>query len=344
MYRNNDGKLCGPDRQPLTGTTRDELLWFLRTEYEGQHRANIPYSATTYAYRPSVRDVAAAHGFPDIPIYHWIDACNKSVPVYVIPGRRWLLLRVVLHNYIYRRWFRPYRSEIDHGRFICKFIYPHHLPDEPTTSMLTIRAIISLNQAICNKFEAQRSSYAEERCSDTRWVESDYIEGSLDHHILHPLFQALLIVVSGEKYNKETSETVGNLPVYLVRTGVEEGLSAPISFESISFKIISHLKPGSVVQVTAETAIDFVKGLEAREAAAFGLRPDPVADWEPQAHMIEDWKLTGETEPLVGPNSRWVNTEKHPDWTGSGERNDSGLMTRFEEQAFRLEAMREAGM
>ncbi|KAL5095164.1 hypothetical protein Trisim1_003774 [Trichoderma cf. simile WF8] len=344
MYRNNDGKLCDPDtRQPLTGTTRDELLWFLRTEYEGQHRANIPYSATTYTYRPSVRDVVA-NDLPDIPLYHWIDACNKSVPVYIIPGRRWLLLRVVLHNYIYRRWFRPYRSEIDHGRFICKFIYPHNLPEEPTTSMLTIRDIISLNQAFCNKFEAQRSIYAEERCSDTRWVESDYIDGCLDHHILQPLFRALLIVVSDEKYNKETSENVGNLPVYLVRTGVEEGLSGPISFESISAKIISHLKPGRVVQVTVETAIDFVKELEAREAAAFGLRPDPVADWVPSGQMIEDWKLTGKTESLVGPNSQWVNIEKYPKWTGSGERNDSGLMARFEEQAFRLEAMREAGM
>ncbi|KAL7910245.1 hypothetical protein GGI35DRAFT_360492 [Trichoderma velutinum] len=343
MYRNNDGKLCGPDRQPLTGVTRDELLWFLRTEYEGQHRANIPYSATTYAYRPSVRDVAS-NDFPDIPIYHWIDACNKSVPVYIIPGRKWLLLRVVLHNYIYRRWLCPYRSEIDYGRFICKFIYPHNLPDEPTTSLLTIRDIISLNQSICTKFEAQRRVYAEERCSDTRWVESDYIEGSLDHRILQPLFQALLIVVSGEGYNKETSETVGDLPVYLVRTGVEAGLSAPISFEPISAKIISHMKPGCVVQVTVETAIDFVKGLEAREAAAFGLRPDPATDWEPPEQMIEDWKLTGETESLVGPNSQWVNIEKYLQWTGSGERNDSGLMARFEEQAFRLEAMREAGM
>lgn len=93
-----------------------------------------------------------------------------------------------------------------------------------------------------------------------------------------------------------------------------------------------------------ETAIDFVKELEAREAAAFGLRPDPVADWELSKHMNEDWKLTGETEPLAGPNSQWVNIDKYPNWTGSGERNDSGLMTRFEEQALRLEAMREAGM
>ncbi|KAL6697433.1 hypothetical protein J3F84DRAFT_407087 [Trichoderma pleuroticola] len=77
--------------------------------------------------------------------------------------------------------------------------------------------------------------------------------------------------------------------------------------------------------------------LEAREAAAFGLRPNPVADWEPYEDEIEAWKSIGETEPLVGPNSQWVDSKKYPQWTGEGERCDSVKMAQLEELQFRLQ-------
>lgn len=51
------------------------------------------------------------------------------------------------------------------------------------------------------------------------------------------------------------------------------------------------------VKTTLETAVDFVMGLEAREAAAFGLQPDPVASWKP---LGDDEML------LTGPSSRFV--------------------------------------
>ncbi|PNP58896.1 hypothetical protein THARTR1_01144 [Trichoderma harzianum] len=330
------GQLCGPDGQSLTGVTRDEFLWYLRTEREERHRWATRDPAVLYTYTAPVYDAAAANWLPDLPSYHWLDTCNKSVPVYMLPGERSGLLRVVLHNYIYRRWFRPYRSEIDYNRFICKFIYPQPQDYGETISLPMVHDIISINQAICAKVEAQRSVFMEEYNSYGRFqFQPRGISPAC--YILQPLFRALLILVSDKKYNKETSKTVGSLPVYLVRTGIEEGLSAPISFEPIATKILSHSEPGRAIEVTVETAIDFAMELEAREAAAFGLRPNPVTDWEPYEDEIEAWKSMGETEPLVGPNSQWVDSEKYPQWTGEGERCDSVKMVRLEEQQFRLQ-------
>ncbi|PKK47853.1 hypothetical protein CI102_8171 [Trichoderma harzianum] len=284
-----------------------------------------------------------AANLPDIPTYHWIDICNKSVPVYILPGKRWLLLRIVLHNYIYRRWFRPYRSEIDFLRFIYKFIIPQDLPDNTTVSLSTVDTIISLSKAVIARFEAHRIVKVEKRAASQNFCSISWSDPvNLDFYILQPLFRALVIIVSDEKYNKEPSTALGDLPVYLARTGVEEELSAPISFEPLAAKIICHIEPGRVIQVTLETAIDFAIGLEAREAAAFGLRPDPATDWKPDEDMLEAWRSIGETEPLVGPNSQWVDDKIYSEWSGRGKWNEASLMPRYEKTAFWMEGHREA--
>lgn len=348
MHRGRDGLLRdgqgwqGREANLISEFSRDDLLWLLRTDQEGSHRYKIHTVVAIPPYEPSVRD-AAANCLPNIPTYHWIDICNKSVPVYILPGKRWLLLRVVLHNYIYRRWFRPYRSEIDFMRFICKFVIPQDLPDNTKVSLSTVDTIISLSKAVIAKFEAQRIIEVEERAATPNWCSISWSSPkNLDPYILQPLFRALVIIVSDEKYNKEPSTALGNLPVYLARTGVEEELSAPISFESLAAKIICHIEPRRVIQVTLETAIDFVIGLEAREAAAFGLRPDPATDWKPDEDMLEAWRSIGETESLVGPNSQWVDDKKYPEWSGRGKWNEASLMPRYEKTAFWMEGHREA--
>lgn len=96
--------------------------------------------------------------------------------------------------------------------------------------------------------------------------------------ILQPLFLALAIVIRGEPFNAQMSD-IGQLSALVICTGVEEGLSAPISFDPIAHQIsaFSHGSHSSTAVETAlDTAVDFVMGLEEREVAAFGLRPDPV--------------------------------------------------------------------
>lgn len=312
--------------------SRDELLWDWRTSLEGGHRHITHLHAVQIAYRPSVQDINC---LPEMDTHEFFDTCNKSVPVYLltIPQRR--LLATVLHNYIYRRWFRPYRSEIEHQRFICKTITPKDLPDEPTPSPSTIETLAAMNGAICAEAEARRRSYVQHLASGVADLHAHVIK---DHrlHILQPLFRALIIIVCSQSYKNEDSKTIGRLPVLLVRKGVEDGLSAPITFESIIDKIDEYAgEDGDAVRTTLETAIDFVMCLEARKAAVFGLQPDPVITYKsfPVTALTLESLRSG--MPLIGRSSQFVDREEFPLWSGDGEHSDSYIMATHEKREFR---------
>ncbi|KAK3983835.1 hypothetical protein QBC44DRAFT_390819, partial [Cladorrhinum sp. PSN332] len=121
--------------------------------------------------------------------------------------------------------------------------------------------------------------------------------------------------------------TVGELPVFLVRTGVQEGLSGPISFDSISkfthpdFKIND-----KIIKTDLETAIDFVLCLEAREAAAYGLQPDTLEVWNSERASLSQFYPLGPGEALVGPSSRWEDMANFPWWEGEADGRDNGWM------------------
>lgn len=324
-----------PHRRSIGELTRDEILWDFRTALEAGHRHDIHLRGVMLTYMPSVRDV---NRLPEMTVSDFLDTCNKSVPIYIRRGPQWRLLSTVLHNYIYRRWFRPYRNEIERERFICKFITPKDLVDEASPSQSTIDSIASMNRAICAEVEARRRIYDEQLASGDEEVMD------CKFHVLQPLFRALLIIISSKIYNNEDSETVGRLPVFLVCTGVEDGLSAPITFEPIADKIDGYVaETRSAVKTTLETAIDFVMDLEAREAAVFGLQPNPIAAWNPNKVIEACWRKLGGSEPLIGPSSLFVDTEKYPQWSGEGERYDSWIMAEHERRAFRFEAKRIAG-
>ncbi|KAK2612589.1 hypothetical protein QQS21_001360 [Conoideocrella luteorostrata] len=313
--------------------TADQLLWYERTDEEGSHRHCIHLHAVMLTYEPSMKN---ATNLPAMSISQFVDTCNKSIPIYIIPCPKVQILKIVLHNYIYRRWFRPYKSEIDCARFICKFITPQDLPKEVSPSQSTINGLVSLNMAICNGVDAQRNNYRAQR-ENSKALDDRRINP--DVRILQPLFRALLLIISGEKYCDEDSKTVGGLQVCLVQTGLKDGLSDPITFDSIpDDKILRRLESVGAggIETTLETAIDFVIDLEAREVAAFGLQPDPVAIWEPLELSPETWR---EKEPPVGPSSRFVDTSKYTKWTGGGEHYENRVMPVFEQRAFRHYAL-----
>lgn len=52
-------------------------------------------------------------------------------------------------------------------------------------------------------------------------------------------------------------------------------------------------------------------GLEARENRAFGLQPDPVASWDPDA-CLNRWRDIMPYDQLIGPTTRFVDVEKNP--------------------------------
>ncbi len=328
------------NREPRT---RDELLFLWRTGKEASHRHFTHLYAIQLTYMPSVLNIDQ---FPAMSVTDFIDTCNKSVPIYIIPSPNGLLLRMVLHNFIYRRWFRPYRSEIERLQFICKFIAPDGLA-ELTPSQATINTLLSLNRAICAEVETRRQAYKNEiELSSINQTALSLTLAEVKNHelyVLQPLFRAMMIVTCSYDYHNEGSNSVGKLPVFLVRTGIEEGLSGPITFDSIQGNICHGLgdNNGDAVETTLEVAIDFVLALEAREAAVFGLHPDPAAVWEADEDRLGVLREVG--GDVVGPSSNFVDEDKYPQWQGEGEVQDSRIMAAYERRAFSFETRRAAG-
>ncbi|KAI1762341.1 hypothetical protein GGR53DRAFT_468432 [Hypoxylon sp. FL1150] len=157
-------------------------------------------------------------------------------------------------------------------------------------------------------------------------------------HILQPLFEALLIILCSQDHDDENSTTVGSLPVFLVRTGNEDGLGAPIEFETIADKIDGYVAGGrGVIKTTLESAFDFVMSLEAREAAAFGLHPDPAAACSLTWGMggpPDTVREIAREELFIGPSSKFVDTEKYPEWRGGSEVLDYRMVANTERIAF----------
>ncbi|KAK3291520.1 uncharacterized protein B0H64DRAFT_330440 [Chaetomium fimeti] len=149
-------------------------------------------------------------------------------------------------------------------------------------------------------------------------------------HLLRPLFKALMAITCCADYDNEDSTTAGRFPVYLVRTGVEDGLSAPISFDAELAAHRMKFMSENVVKTTLEAAVDFIMALEAREAAVFGTQPDPA--------YIEAPPRDKEGRELTRlPSSQWVSDEKAAEWGwgGRGRLWDEVRCPRFEQRALR---------
>jgi len=312
----------GPEK-PESEFTREELLWLRRTQREADHRYYSNHFQILYGYRPMMEgtdpenwaDEKNDSGRP----LGLCDTWHKSVPLYFLSDdyTRWNLVATLMEKYLYRRWFRPYRSDIDTGEFTCKFIMPKGLGSNTSLSAsplcsADIATLLSLHQGIVA--EAQR-------LADT------VTPGGTGAPLLRPLFRALIIVTCSTEYDDEDSTTIGRFPVYLVRTGVEDGLSAPVSFDTIADKVEpcdrDQLTSVDVVKTTLETAVGFVMALEAREVAAFGLPPAPPARPSPSGISSPYYESTAINDKIrheltTLPSSQWVSDEKAKEWGWCG--------------------------
>ncbi|KAL2022153.1 hypothetical protein VTK56DRAFT_5982 [Thermocarpiscus australiensis] len=156
--------------------------------------------------------------------------------------------------------------------------------------------------AICAKVDAYRRALNEQLATGKPYTKralqcSLGIAGDPSLHIIQPLSRGLLIAAPG-------------FPV-LVRTGVEDGLSAPISFEPIADNVDGYAGDTQrAVRTTLETAIGFVTDLEAREAAAFRPQPDLAFSLDPAAYTNGDIFVgrgdhQWQAEPFAGPSAQW---------------------------------------
>ncbi|KAL8335245.1 hypothetical protein RB598_009440 [Gaeumannomyces tritici] len=111
--------------------------------------------------RVSTRDLVR-----EMDLFHAEDCCNKSTAVYVlrqpapasmdsgVAEARLRVLLIVVHAYLYKRWFEPYKSEVEWGRFVAKTIVPviGGGSDDQTLGLGSPEAdtaVARLHQAVC---------------------------------------------------------------------------------------------------------------------------------------------------------------------------------------------------
>ncbi|KAH6622542.1 hypothetical protein F5144DRAFT_332992 [Chaetomium tenue] len=249
-----------------------------------------------------------------------------------------------------RHRFRPYRSEIDWGQFIAQVIAipfpPASLATESPDEVAHFAA--TLSRAICAHTEATQHKIGDRFHGATplnEMLELAKEIGIYDWEMVHeqrylvlqPLFRAVAVVLwGGGAYTVSAlSSPISEMRVLLVLTGVEEGLSAPITLDSITDEIIAHHQTDDsvkVVETSLDTAVHFVMKLEERELAAFGPRPDlsepywgtrrtSLMSEEALSLLAQEHGWQG-TDVPTGPSSSWVDTEIHREWTGEGARFD----------------------
>lgn len=210
--------------------------------------------------------------------------CNKPTAFYFLQsaqqtdsaGERTLVPRIIF-AIICGEWFRTGNIEpsIEFGHF---FANPIRIT---STGPSTIRGVIDAHLSLC----AQASGLMNQANDDVdHIIEKPPL--NLQHYSLLPLYHAIVVLIDqfdrSEKRSVREPDGFISLrklaqtqTVLLARTGAEEGLSAPISFDSLR----SHSLPlqrcdammpnVDVVRVSIAVAVKFIASLEAREELAF---------------------------------------------------------------------------
>ncbi|KAF5556103.1 hypothetical protein FNAPI_5894 [Fusarium napiforme] len=186
-----------------------------------------------------------------------------------------------LDPWLYRHWFKPYESDVEHGRYIAESItFRHHTRDtEPT-----LADILEFHQKLIQSFSSaifrgatpeklQRISILPFPTISGQPPEDLYMALNRTH-TMRPLFKSLFMVIHQTKVSRRerfTVEEIDNLPVSLVYTGSAEGLSRPISFHSLHCNrqdFAEHnISDSSLcsVRTNLKSAIRFIMNLEERD-------------------------------------------------------------------------------
>lgn len=398
----------GP-KKALADFSWDERVWRLRVQWEECHFLHLQRFSYSDSYPIPLRDEAWPP-YRDVTADDFIDTCNRSVGIYYHGGTLDEAFKPALFNYVYRRWYRPYRNDIEGHRFLAKFLrisgtvddfdwlprysgserdsrdrpaatsddgvnnmqmVVHTVPARPEPPRAIIDTLVSRHRTLCQDVEEQRERYIQrvsEVAAAGEAAARKVVSATLPvdcggrhyvlchrHHILQPLFRALMILASPAFYTNQNSQAIGKMPVFLIRTGVEEGLSAPVTFNSLGDKIDASSpsyssKDGNTIRVTLEAAIDFVLSLEARETAAYGTRPDPatiIREYPVYISIFDEATQDYVDKPVEGPSREWVDLDKHPDWISAATNEETSFPERWmkdqERQGFRRDERRMKG-
>ncbi|KAF5667272.1 hypothetical protein FHETE_5975 [Fusarium heterosporum] len=278
---------------------------------------------------------------------HVRNCYDKTVPIYILPSVLEFssLLPMALHSGLYRKWFKPFKSDLEFGQFIAKCFVPRHQPRKMSAAQL-VETIHLLNYRIRRQVIQEHQELALEPLGINLTINNNIKD--LRFYALQPLSQAITVTLRVDDFDIGELD-MGKMPVLLTVTGVDSGLSEPLSLESVKDKATSILSD-IVIEVLLEVAIDFVLDLEKRELAMFGLRPNPatttasyhygcgICDPRHPASM----RLIGWRGPIERSSSRWVDTGRYAIRIGKSANLDRDLYE--EEFKERSRLLTEQGM
>ncbi|KAM0414639.1 hypothetical protein ACHAPT_013522 [Fusarium lateritium] len=270
---------------------------------------------------------------------HAEDCCNTSVPIYIITspdGGAGFALRYALHNWLYHKWFQPFRNEIEYGQFVAKQFYASR-PQVDTPPASLVELTNGLHKRICDQVTAFQREVVS-LPSDLAFPGPQFRDQRF--YILQPLFRASTIILLAEDFDVRVTD-MGKLPVLLTLTGEERGLSQRLSFESIRHHVEEFISE-TAVQVRLRVAIEFILAQQERETAAFGPQPDPIESTKglqnglgvcPESFMRAlGW---GDEAVVTGPSSTWVDTEVCTGWSRASASEDKSFY-QYQEKSWRF--------
>lgn len=166
-------------------------------------------------------------------------------------------------NSLYPHWFRGHHMDIEFGKFLAKLVCIETIKKKQEA---VIQDIIAIHLAWCAHLIATIPRFVGEKIARADHGPLGINQKQNKYYKLGPLFRAPIIII--DRNISEGAEPV----VYLKRTGITSGLSAPIIFENITAKLVRtpDLDNENMISVTLSTAVDFITTFESREKSAAG--------------------------------------------------------------------------
>lgn len=283
---------------------RKEVLHHLRGLREAHHRDRLcETEGCAKAWMTQQFNARGLEHVPEMGVDVANEFCNRTAPFYImrhgyVAGENRVgiveavleLFLILLQNYLYKQWFRPYQSDIEYRQFIGHIIVtkPTPLPDQ-TCSKSMVDLVRRLHANTCARVNKAQDAakgladYAHDPDEQSRrlsWyghysqAPAATVIREQDFFILQPLFRAIAVVIKldTEDLSKGWIRGTGDVKstsVLIIRTGVEHGLSSPIIFDSITEEQRTGVLFGedgalSAVEITLETAVTFLLMLEQR--------------------------------------------------------------------------------
>ena len=219
--------------------------------------------------------------------------CNKPTAFYYLQSAQSIDCygeRTLKPGFIFTaicgEWFRPGNTEpsIEFGHF---FANPIRIT---STGPSTVREVVDAHLSLCEqasdllKNQANHKNNEADQDAINRRIPSELLQ----YYSILPLYRAIVVMLDHSGSFREEGfapdpdgyfnarKYAQIQDVLIARTGVEEGLSTPISFDSLRSSRLPLQRYDDVtvpnvdvVRVTLAMAVEFIAGLEAREELAF---------------------------------------------------------------------------